>query len=225
MRKGGAHLLPTDSVVKLVCRIVDNADLELRIVGWCKHQWRLFSIFTSIILYTLSHSMGLKSEDSYAAQLQAILRIAHDLKEVAAVSLPPSHPPSIPSCGPAIMDSINLPAPRPLFPLLIEAGFSHEIATAASSMYLQRAEELRHHIQKSIMATWLKLADLPVSAPALSLDLLITKVVSTSTEMYLRRLERWKEEIVHRIKQISNAPPKVAPRNAFNHVGESIIYL
>lgn len=169
--------------------------------------------------------MSLKSDDAFTAHLQAILRIAHGLREVAAPALPPSHSPAIPSHTPAVIDSIRLPTPCPLLPSLLEAGVGHEIASAASRIYLQRAEELRHHIQESILATWDKIAELPVIAPALSPDLLIGKVVSTSTEVYLRRLAQWKEEIAQRVKQVSNAPPKAAQKTAFNHVSESVVWL
>ena len=169
--------------------------------------------------------MNLKSEDAYTTQLQAILRIAQGLREVAAPALPPSHSPAIPSHSPIIIDSITLPSPCPLLPTLLEAGVGHEIASAASRIYLQRAEELRHHIQESILATWHKIAELPVIVPALSPDLLIRKVVSTSTDVYLRRLAQWKEEIARRVEQASNTPPKAAQKNAFNHVSESIVQL
>jgi hypothetical protein len=171
--------------------------------------------------------MSLKSDhEAYTAQLQAILRIAHGLRELAAPALPPSHSPAaIPSHSPAVIDSIRLPSPCPLLPSLLEAGIGHEIASAASSIYLQHAEELRHHIQESILATWYKIAELPAIASALSPDLLIRKVVSTSAELYLRRLAQWKEEIARRVEQASSTPPKAAQKNTFNHVSGCTIQL
>ena len=163
--------------------------------------------------------MGLESDDAYAAQLQAILHIAHGLRDVAAVPLqPPSH-------SPAVIDSIRLPTPSPLLSSLLEAGVGHEIASTASRIYLLRAEELRQHIQESIFATWNNIAELPDIAPALSLDLFIRKVVSASTELYIRRLEQWKKEIALHVEQTSNVPPKATPKNPFNHVSKSIVQL
>lgn len=167
--------------------------------------------------------MGHESEDSIIARMQSILLIAHDLREATATSHPPSHSPLTTSDSSVIqIDSINLPTPQPLLPLLLEVGAAHEIATAASRMYRLRAEELRQHIQESIITVWHKIAELPRAASVPFSDHLMRKVVSTATELYLRRLELWKEN-VQRILQRSATPIKNS--RAFNHVSVSSLQL
>ena len=123
-----------------------------------------------------------------------------------------------------MMDLINLPSPRPLLPSLLEAGFSREIATAASKLYQQRAEEFKRRTETTLIAAWQKIATLS-GASASSLDPLTRKDVSTFTEVYLRCLEEWKEEMVQLLRQSSKVPSKPAPpRNSrsFNHVSTPI---
>ena len=159
------------------------------------------------------------------AQVQSILRIANDLKEVTA---------SYSSCRQTfatrdtlpVVDSISLPSPRPLLPSLLEAGVSHEIATAANKIYQERAEEFRRYIEQTITTACLKMAPSP-GASASSPDSLTSKLVSTFTEIYLRRLGLWREEIVQRVIQAPKTPTKIAPKNprSFNHVNTLIILL
>lgn len=155
-------------------------------------------------------------KDAAIAQVQSILRIANDLKEATA---------SYSSCHQNVtiplptVDSISLPSPPPLLPSLLEAGISHEIATSANSIYQQRAEEFKQHIERTVTATCLKMAPFPgvsVSSP----DALMSKVVSTFTEIYLRRLGIWREEIVQRVKQVPKTPTKATSKSSrcFNHV-------
>lgn len=166
--------------------------------------------------------MGHKSEDRFiTSSVQDILRIAHKMKEVTALSYSFSHSLIAPSDLTIEVDLVNLPSPRPLLPSLLEAGFGREIATEMSKTYQRRAEELRGRIQESVIATCRRIAGLPVVTLGTSPDLLVRKVVSTFTELYLRRLEQWKEEIVQRTRQASKSSAgMVAPRNArtFNYV-------
>ena len=169
--------------------------------------------------------MGLKSED-YTAQLQAILRIAHDIREVAAVSLPPSYSPSVPSHEPAVIDSIRLPSPRPLFPSLVETGISSEVASTASQIYQRRAEQLKQRIEESIATACRTAAEFPAHTSTLSPNLFTRKVTSIFTDVYLSRLREWKEEIIQRIKQASETTVKEVSKDsrAFNQVsGHCII--
>lgn len=171
--------------------------------------------------------MGHESEDSTIARMQSILLIAHDLREATATFRPPSDSPTTTSDSSAIrIDSINLPTPQPLLPFLLEVGATHEIAAAASRVYQLRAGELRQHIRESIVTVWHKIAQLPRAVSVPSSDQLMRKVVSTATEVYLRRLEQWKED-VQRVTQRSATPIKVAPKNsrAFNHVSVPIVRL
>ncbi|KAF8560027.1 hypothetical protein OG21DRAFT_1492445 [Imleria badia] len=164
--------------------------------------------------------MGHRSEDKITAPVQDILRIVHELKEATAVShsLGSGHS-LITTNSPIMIDSINLPSPRPLSPSLLEAGVSHEISAAISKIYQLRAEELRRRIQESVVTTCRGLAELPVVALASSSDLLIRKVVFNFTEFYLRRLEQWKEEIIQDIKHAPETPTKAATSisPSFNH--------
>ena len=172
-----------------------------------------------------SPSMG---EDVFSARMQNILHIANRLKEVTTVSNSPSHPPIRTGQSSVAIDSIHLPSPRPLLPSLLEAGAGHEIAAAASKIYELRAEELRKYIQESIVTAGHKIAELPVVASASSPDLLIRKVVSSATEVYLQRLGQWKEEIVQRVKQASQSPVNTVPptnSRTFNHVSIPITQL
>lgn len=165
--------------------------------------------------------MGLKSEDAYTTELQTILRIAYALREATAISCPPSHFPLTTSDVTSVIDAIDLPSPQPLLPSLLEAGITSEIASAASQIYQRRAEELKQHIQESIATTCRKAAESPVLPHVSPPDLLMKKIVPIFTNIYFRRLEEWKEEIVQRIKQASKLPTNTAaPRNArtFNHV-------
>lgn len=120
----------------------------------------------------------------------------------------------------AMIDLISLPNPRPLLPSLLEAGFSHENATVASQLYQQRAEEFKRRTETTLIAAWQKMATLP-GASASSLAPLTRREFSTFTEVYLRCLEEWKEEMVQFLKQAPKVPSKAAPpRNScsFNHV-------
>ncbi|KAH0838013.1 hypothetical protein J3R83DRAFT_6253 [Lanmaoa asiatica] len=159
--------------------------------------------------------MGLRSEDAYITELQTALRIARALKDATGVFHQPSHSP-IPNDPRTLINSITLPSPHPLLPSLLEAGLSHEIGASISEAYKLRAEELRRRIHKSIVTACRELAELPVVALASPPDLLMRKVVLTSTELYLRRLEQWKEEIIQRIKQAQKPPINVTPRNSRN---------
>lgn len=174
---------------------------------------------SSFWLLTVSFSMGLKSDDAYTAELQAVLRIAHALRDAAAISCPTSHSLTTRTAT-IVLDPIGLPSPQPLLPLLLEAGIASEIASAASQIYQRRAEQLKQHIQESIAATCRKAAESPVLAHASPLDLLMKRVVSIFTDVYFRRLEEWKQEIIQRIKQGSSLPTNAIPRNSrtFNQV-------
>lgn len=123
-----------------------------------------------------------------------------------------------------MIDMIDLPSPRPLLPSLLEAGFSHEIATAASKLYQQRAEEFKRRTEMTLIALWQKMATLP-DASASSLDPLTRKDGLSFTEVYLRCLEEWKEEMVQLLKQGQKIPSKApSPRSSrsFNHVSACI---
>ena len=116
----------------------------------------------------------------------------------------------------------NLPSPQPLLPSLLEAGVTSEIASAASQIYQRRIEALKQHIQESIATTCCEAAESPVLRHVSPPDLLTMKVMSIFTNIYFRRLEEWKEEIVQRVMQASKLPTSTAaPRNGrtFNHVG------
>ena len=167
--------------------------------------------------------MGHDLQDTFVIRMQNILRIAHGLREatvtsdLTAYSLPrpsDSQPPVI------SIDSISLPSPPPLLPSLIEAGVSPEIASAASKIYLGRAEQLKQRIEESVTTAYCKVARIPASTSALSPDLLMKKVSLIFTEIYVQRLEKWKEESIQRIKRASTRPVKTAPRNSrtFNYV-------
>lgn len=162
--------------------------------------------------------MGLKSED-YTAQLQAILRIAHGIREVAAVSLPPNYSPSVPSHEPAVIDSIRLPSPRPLLPSLLEAGISSEVASAACQIYQRRSEQLKQRIQESIATACRTVAEFPAHT-SLPPDLFMKRVTSIFADVYFSRLREWKEEIIQRIKHASEIPAKEVLRDSrtFNQV-------
>lgn len=124
----------------------------------------------------------------------------------------------------AMIDLIDLPSPRPLLPSLLEAGFSHEIATTASKLYQQRAEELKRRTETMLIAAWQRIASLPGTS-ASPLNPLTRKEVSTFTEVYLRCLEEWKEEMVQLLRQVPEAPSKAAPTRtfrSFNYVSTSI---
>ena len=171
--------------------------------------------------------MGFRPDDTYTAELQTVLRTAHALKDTAGAS----HSLSLSRLSPtaaslhAIIDSITLPSPCPLLPALLKAGFCHENATEINQTYRLRAEELRQRIQETLITTCRGIAELPVVALGPSPDLLIRKVVFTLTELYLHRIEQWKEEIIQRIKQAPKTPTKVNSRNsrAFNQVsGRSV---
>lgn len=124
-----------------------------------------------------------------------------------------------------MIDLIDLPSPQPLLPSLLDAGFSHDIATTASQLYQQRAEEFKRRTETTLIAAWHKMATLP-GASASSLDPLTRKDVSNFTQVYLRCLEEWKEEMVQLLKRASSKAPSKAglPRNSrsFNHVGTLI---
>lgn len=175
--------------------------------------------------FTFPPTMNHDPDNAVIAQVKSILRIANDLKEATA-----SHSPcrqtfttrdSLP-----VVDSINLPSPRPLLPSLLETGISHEIATAANKIYQQRAEEFKQHIERSVATACLKMAPYP-GASVSSPDPLTSKLLSTFTELYIRRLGLWREEIIQRVKQAPKTPTKTAPKNSrsFNHVNKSIILL
>lgn len=208
----------------VVYKMVDNADIEL--YGWCKHKGHACSNLSPIIIHSPTHqylSMGLRSEDAYASELQTILRIAHALRDAAGVSHSnqQSLAPIRTNRSLVAVDSINLPSPPPLLPSLLEAGAGHEISAAANKIYQLRADELRKNIQMSVVTASHKIAELPAVASALSPNLLIRKVVSTATQLYYQRLRHWKEDIIERVKQASKSPTNMAtPRNArtFNHV-------
>lgn len=171
------------------------------------------------VSFSVSFSMGLNSEDAYTAELQTVLRIAHALRDATAISCPPSH--YLTTSTPTIvLDPISLPTPQPLLPSLLEAGIGFEIASAASQIYQRRAEQFKQHIQESVAATCRKTAESPVLAHASPPDLLMKRVVSIFTDVYFRRLEEWKQEIIQRIKQASELPTKATPRNSrtFNQV-------
>ncbi|KAF8445584.1 hypothetical protein L210DRAFT_3527993 [Boletus edulis BED1] len=155
--------------------------------------------------------MGFNSEDAYTTELQTVLRIAHALRNAAGVSHLLS--PITNSLG-TVINSINLPSPRPLSPSLLEAGFNHEMAASISKAYQLRAEELRRRIQESIATACREIAELPAAALASSPDGLMRKLVLTLTELYLRRLEKWEEEITQRIKRAPKAPVKVSSKNS-----------
>ena len=171
--------------------------------------------------------MDLKSEDPYTTELQTVLRIAHALRETTAISCPPGHSSFIAGNSTAVIDSIHLPSPQPILPSLLGSGIASEVASTASQIYQRRAEELKQHIQESITATCRKAIESPALAHVSPPDLLMKKVMSILTDVYFRRLEEWKEEIIQRIKQASELPPKAAPRNSrtFNQVSVPIIQL
>lgn len=123
----------------------------------------------------------------------------------------------------AMIDLIDLPNPQPLLPSLLQAGFSHGIATAASRLYQQRAEEFKRRTELILVAAWQKMATLPRTSVS-SLDPLTRKDVSNFTEVYVRYLEEWKEEMIQLLERASlKAPPKAATsRNSFNYVGTLI---
>lgn len=169
--------------------------------------------------------MGHALEDTIISRMQNILRVANRLKEVTAVSNSPTYSPLRTSRPPVTIDLINLPSPPPLLASLLEAGLTHEIAGAASEVYQLRSDELRRHVQESIMTACHKIAELPTVALASSADSCIRSVVSSFTQVYLHRLEQWKEEVIRRIKQapkpLSNAVPRES--RTFNHVSTSIV--
>ena len=178
-----------------------------------------------LYLPTCQHfSMGLQPEDPYTAELRTVLRTARALRDAAEGFHPPGHSP-ITSNPHSMISSINLPCPHPLLPSLLEAGFSRQIAASVSEAYQLRAEELRRRIQESIATTCREIAELPVVPLASSSDVLVTKLVATFTELYLRRLEQWKEDIIQRIKQTPKMPTKAASRNfrTFNQVSVPVI--
>lgn len=164
--------------------------------------------------------MGHESEDTFAAQMQNILVIANRLKEATATSNSPSHSDTGISDSPVVIDSINLPSPRPLLPTLLDAGISSEVASAASQIYQRRAEQLKQRIQESITAACRTAAEFPAHTSALPLDLFMKRVTTIFTDVYFGRLREWKEEIIQRIKQASQTPTKTASRNSrtFNQV-------
>ncbi|KIJ08121.1 hypothetical protein PAXINDRAFT_18716 [Paxillus involutus ATCC 200175] len=159
--------------------------------------------------------MGLNSDEKSITQIQAILRIAHGLREASAGLSKPHDSTSISS--PAIID-INLPKPWPLLSSLLDTGVSHELASAANNVYQSRAEELRQHTHKSIAAACHKIAQVP-HASASPPEVLASKVVSTFTRAYVRRLEHWREEIALFVNQASKPPVKTTSKNsrAFHH--------
>ncbi|KAF8445583.1 hypothetical protein L210DRAFT_928319 [Boletus edulis BED1] len=166
--------------------------------------------------------MGHKSEDRPSAPiLRDILRIVLELKEVTAFSHSLSHSSVSTGDSSVVVDSINLPSPRPLLPSLLEAGIDHGIAAEINKTYQHRAEELRSRIQESVATTCRGIAELPAVTLASSPDPLIRRVVFAFTELYLRRLEQWKDEIIQRIKQAStkSSNDMIAPRNTrtFNY--------
>lgn len=173
--------------------------------------------------------MGHKLEDGFiTSSVQDILRIVHEMKEATTLSRSSSHSLIAPSDLSIEIDLINLPSPCPLLPSLLEAGFGRGIAAEISKTYQRCAEELRGRIQESVIATCRGIAGLPVVTLGSSPDLLVRKVVSTFTELYLRRLEQWKGEIVRRNMQASRSSTgMVAPRNArtFNYVSLSNTHL
>lgn len=168
--------------------------------------------------------MGHDSQD-FATRMQNILRVAHELRGATAAFDSVSHSPCRTSDSPVVIDSINLPSPRPLLLSLLEAGVSSEIASAASQIYLRRAEQLKQRIQESITTTCCKAAELPAFTSTLPPDLLMKKVTSIFTEVYVQRLEQWKEDSTRCIERASKKPVKGATSNSrtFNHVSVSII--
>lgn len=161
------------------------------------------------------------STKATVAQVQSILRIANNLKEATA-SYSSRHQTLAAKNILPIADSFTLPSPRSLLPSLLDAGISHEIATAANRIYQQRTEEFKQHIEQTVTAACL---GMPPSGS--SPDLLMSKVFATFTEIYLRRLAMWREEIVQRVKQAPKVATKVASKNSrsFNHVNPVIILL
>jgi hypothetical protein len=151
------------------------------------------------------------------ARVQNILHIAHGLREATAASNSPGQSSFRTSDSLVLIDSINLPSPCPLLPSLLEAGASSEVASAVSQIYQRRAKQLKQGIQESITTACHKAAEFPTSLPP---DLLVKKLSSIFTEVYIQRLEEWKEQTIQRIKQASMTPVNVAPRNTrtFNHV-------
>ena len=168
-------------------------------------------------------TMDHNSDNAVIAQVQSILRIANDLKEATASYSSCRQTFSVGDSRP-VVDSIRLPSPRPLLPSLLEAGVSHEIATTANKIYQQRAEEFKQYIEQTVTTAYFKMAPgASVSSP----DSLTSKLVSTFTEIYLRRLGLWREEILQRVKQAPRTPTRTAPKNSrsFNHVNAPIILL
>lgn len=156
----------------------------------------------------------------FTVQVQNILRIAHDSREATAASNSPSHSSFRTNDSLVVIDSINLPSPSPLLPSLLEAGASSEVASAVSQIYQRRAKQLKQAIQKSITTACHKAAEFPTFTSSLPPDLLMKKLSSIFTEVYIQRLEEWKEQSIQRFKQASKAPVNVTPRNShtFNHV-------
>lgn len=169
--------------------------------------------------------MGHDLQDTFTARMQNILRIAHGLREATATANSPTHSHFRTSGSDVVIDSINLPSPRPLLPSLLEAGAGHETAVAMSKVYQLRAEELRQYIQESITAACRTAAEFPAHTSALPPDLFTKRVTSIFMDVYSNRLKEWKEEIIQRIKQVSETSTKAASRNSrtFNQV--SIPYI
>ena len=167
--------------------------------------------------------MDHNSNNVAVAHVQSILRIANQLKEATA-SFSSSHQTINSSNSLTIADSISLPSPHPLLPPLLEAGVDHEIATAADKIYQRHAEEFKQHIEQTITTACLTMAP-SAGASVSSPDPLVNKVVSTFTEIYLRRLALWREEVIQRVKQAPKTPTKTAPKSSrsFNQVNAPII--
>ena len=163
--------------------------------------------------------MGHDSQE-FTARVQNILHIAHGLREATSASNSPSHFSFRTGDSLVVIDSINLPSPCPLLPSLLEAGTSSEVAFAVSQIYQRRAKQLKQGIQESITTACHKAAEFPTSTSSLPPDLLMKKLTSIFTELYIQRLEEWKEQTIQRIRQASKTPVNVAPRNSrtFNHV-------
>lgn len=147
-----------------------------------------------------------------------IMKISLDLKDLSAQShVHPIYfqpPPPI---------TISLPAPHPITSKLFQTGLDAITIERLSSMFIEKAHELRESLETSIRQGCAELAKVPSKTVSQIMDLQNQAI----GEIYSRQLEKWTTELVQRgldtasklrQRQHGEKPPAPKPKAVFNHV-------
>lgn len=160
----------------------------------------------NIISSTASIMEGQSSNDGQLAHMHTILRIARDLKETTSQKSDTFRNLPLHASSATSVSDVNLPSPPSILPALLSTGADYKTSISVNQKYQLRAEEFRKNAQDSIINATRKLAELP-SIGGSTPEKLLAKTTAAFTQVYLGKLENWKEEVISLVKHHTQLRP------------------